>query len=70
MVTRTYIEKINTIISGDTINTGLNPVSELVYGANNTRMLVYFDHNKIKKMLIQTYKHFLFLCYYKKYHQT
>ena len=50
MVTRTYIEKINTIISGDTINTGLNPVSELVYGANNTRMLVYFDHNKIKKM--------------------
>ena len=50
MVTRTYIEKINTIISGDTINTGLNPVSELVYGANNTRMLVYFDHNEIKKM--------------------
>ena len=48
MVTRTYIEKINTIISGDTINTGLNPVSELVYGANNTRMLVYFDYNKIK----------------------
>ena len=50
MVTRTYIDKINTIISGDTINTGLNPVSELVYGANNTRMLVYFDHNEIKKM--------------------
>ena len=53
MVTRTYIEKINTIISGDTINTGLNPVSELVYGANNTRMLVYFDHNKILLLLIE-----------------
>jgi hypothetical protein len=66
MVTRTYIEKINTIISGDTINTGFNPVSELIYGANNTRMLVYFDHTKIKKMYdekifadITKVKHFL-----------
>ena len=50
MVTRTYIEKINTIISGDTINTGINPISELVYGANNTRMLLYFDHSQLKKM--------------------
>ncbi len=50
MITRTYIDKINTIISGSTLNTGLNPVSELTYGANVTRMLVYFDHNKIKKM--------------------
>lgn len=66
MITRTYIDKINTIISGDTINTGLNPVSELVYGANVTRMLVHFDHNKIKKMVdekiypdINKFKHYL-----------
>lgn len=51
MLTRTYIEKINTIISGDSINTGINPISELVYGANNSRMLLYFDHNKIKSMV-------------------
>lgn len=51
MLTRTYISKFNTIISGDTLNTGLNPVSELVYGANLSRMIIYFDHSKIKKMV-------------------
>lgn len=51
MVFRTYIDKINTIISGKTLNTGLNPVSELVYGANNTRMLVHFDTCKLKSMV-------------------
>lgn len=66
MITRTYIDKINTIISGDTINTGLNPISELVYGANVTRMILYFDHNKVKKMVedkiypdIKKLKHYL-----------
>ena len=66
MLTRTYIDKVNTIISGDTINTGLNPVSELVYGANVTRMLVHFDHCKVKKMVedkvfpdISKLKHYL-----------
>ena len=51
MRTRTYIEKINTIVSGDTINTGINPVAELVYGANVSRMLVYFDHTKLREMV-------------------
>lgn len=51
MLTRTYISKINTIISGDTINCGLNPVAELTYGANVTRMLVYFDHTHLKHMV-------------------
>ena len=51
MLTRTYIEKVSTIVSGDSINTGLNPVSELVYGANHTRMLTYFDHSKLKGMV-------------------
>lgn len=51
MLTRTYIEKINTIVSGDSINTGINPISELVYGANVSRMLLYFDHTKLKCMV-------------------
>ena len=51
MVTRTYIEKMNTIVSGDTINTGLNPISEMVYGANVTRTLIYFDESILRKMV-------------------
>lgn len=50
MVSRTYISKMNTIISGDTLNTGLNPISELVYGANVTRTLLYFDITKLKEL--------------------
>ncbi len=50
MVNRTYISKMNTIISGDTLNTGINQISELVYGANVTRTLVYFDVERLKKM--------------------
>ena len=53
MVFFTYIEKFNTIISNSKINTGLNPVSELVYGKDNvvTRSLFYFDHTKVKKLI-------------------
>lgn len=53
MVTRTYIEKFNTIISGSKLNTSLNPISELVYGRDNivSRALIYFDHAKIKELV-------------------
>lgn len=51
MINRTYISKMNTIISGETINTGINPISELVYGANVTRTLLYFDVSKLKCMV-------------------
>lgn len=51
MITRTYISKFNTIIKDSNLNTGINPVAELVYGANTTRMLVYFDHNHIKNLV-------------------
>ena len=51
MIYKTYIEKINTIIKDSDINTGLNPVSELVYGQNTSRMLLYFDHNKVKELV-------------------
>ena len=51
MVERTYLSKFNTIIEGYKINTGLNPVSELMYGKNLTRALLYFDESKIKDMI-------------------
>jgi len=53
MIFRTYIEKFNTIVSNSKINTGLNPISELVYGRSNivSRALLYFDHNKVKKLM-------------------
>ena len=49
MTNRTYINKFNTIVEGYKNNTSLNPVSELIYGANLTRALIYFDHTKIKE---------------------
>ena len=68
MITRTYIEKIATIIKDSDINTGLNPVSELSYGASVTRMLLYFNHSRIKEMYenktfpnLNKFKHILHL---------
>ncbi len=56
MVTRTYIDKNNTIIFGTQVNTGRNPIAELYYGGKETqidagevknsdftRHLLYFD---------------------------
>lgn len=53
MVYKTYISKFNTIVSNSKINTGLNPISELVYGRDTivSRALFYFDHNKVKKLI-------------------
>jgi len=53
MVYKTYLSKVNTIISGSKLNTGLNPIAELVYGKENvvTRILLYFDHNKVKELI-------------------
>lgn len=51
MLFRTYISKFNTIIKDKELNTGINPIGELVYGSSVSRMLVYFDHTKIKKLI-------------------
>jgi hypothetical protein len=53
MVYKTYIEKFCTIVSNSKINTGLNPISELVYGRETivSRALFYFDHKKIKHLI-------------------
>lgn len=52
MIEKTYISKFNTIISNSKLNTGLNPVSELVYGKDTivSRSLLYFDHSKVKEL--------------------
>lgn len=53
MVYKTYISKFDTIISNSKLNTGLNPISELVYGRDYivSRALLYFDHNKVKTLM-------------------
>lgn len=51
MIERTYLSKFSTIVKGSNINTGINPVAELVYGGHTSRILCYFDHNKIKNMV-------------------
>ena len=53
MVTKTYINKFTSIISNSKLNTGLNPVSEIIYGRDFiiSRALIYFDHNKVKELI-------------------
>ena len=51
MVHFTYIKKFNTIIKDSNLNTGINPISEIIYGKNLTRTLLYFDHNEIKRLI-------------------
>lgn len=53
MIYKTYISKWTSIISNNKLNTGLNPISELVYGRDNivSRALLYFDHNKVKELM-------------------
>lgn len=53
MILKTYLDKVNTIINESEVNTGLNPISELMYGANVTRALIHFDVSNIKKELMK-----------------
>lgn len=48
---RTYISKFATIISDSEMNTGLNPIGGLVYGGKTSRLLLYFDTDRIKSMI-------------------
>ena len=50
MITRTFLSKCNTIIKGSRANMGLNPVCALNYGESVSRILIYFDTDKIKKL--------------------
>lgn len=49
MVYKTYASKCNTITLNSKLNTGLNPISELIYGNSLSRTLIYFDHNELLK---------------------
>ena len=51
MVFKTYINKFCTIIKDSEINTGINPISELIYGKNVTRSLLYFDLRKLQSYI-------------------
>lgn len=51
IVTKTYIDKTNTIIKDNAANTGLNPVMELNYGQMLSRCIIYFDHAKVQRMV-------------------
>ena len=48
---RTYLDKCATIVRGSEYNTGLNPVSELVWGRNLSRFLIHFDHAKLQRLV-------------------
>ena len=53
MIYKSYIKKVDTIISNSKLNTGLNPIAELCYGKDTivSRMLIYFDHTDVKKLM-------------------
>lgn len=51
MRTRSYIDKMATIMSESEINTGMNPVGRLYYGDGFSRILVHFDIDRIKGMV-------------------
>ena len=55
MVIRTYFDKNNTIVSSQSVNTGLNPVTELFYGGaagmeKFSRFLFHFDETRLRNL--------------------
>ncbi len=48
IVTHTFLDKTNSIIEGEKVNIGLNPILELYYGMPVSRGLIHFDINNIK----------------------
>lgn len=51
IVTKTYLDKCNTIVRDNNVNLSLNPVMELNYGKMLSRCIIHFDHNKVKKLV-------------------
>lgn len=51
LITRTFLDKTNTIVYGDEVNLGMNPILELYYGNVYTRGLIYFNIDKLKKLI-------------------
>lgn len=51
IITRTFFEKSNTIARNNRANNSLSPILELNYGDMLSRFIIYFDHNKVKKLV-------------------
>lgn len=51
IITKTHIDKVNTLVKDSPVNLSLNPVMELNYGKMLTRTILYFDHAKLKKLV-------------------
>jgi hypothetical protein len=51
LLERTYLDKCATIVKGSNVNTGLNPVSDLLWGRNISRTLIHFNEEKIKSLV-------------------
>ena len=51
LITRTFLDKTNTIVYGDEVNLGMNHILELYYGNVYTRGLIYFNIDKLKKLI-------------------
>lgn len=49
--TKTYLSKSNTLVKDSYVNLSLDPIMEINYGLMTTRGIIYFDHNKVKKMV-------------------
>lgn len=57
MITRTFLSKCNTIANFSKENYGLNPICGLSYGNNVSRVLLYFNEEKLKQLVDDgTYK--------------
>ena len=56
IVTHTFLDKTNTILEGDKVNLGLNPILELYYGMPVSRGLIHFDLTNLEnKVADKTY---------------
>lgn len=51
IVSKTYLNRCNTLVKDSPVNLSLNPIMELNYGKMLTRGIIYFDHTKIKNMV-------------------
>ena len=51
MIRHIFLDKTVTILKGSPVNTGLNPVAELNYGTNVTRILLHFSEDEIIRMI-------------------
>lgn len=51
ILTRTFLDKTNTLVSNDSINLGLNPIIELYYGTPYSRCVVHFDTDRLRSLV-------------------